>query len=501
MVVRMKPIGAMVWALLVLVSTGCGGSGGEQPAQPPPPNPVPSISSLSPDNTTAGGAAFTLTVNGSNFISGSVVGWNGANRTTTLVSTTQLQAAIPASDIATAGPAQVTVFNPPPGGGPSNALSFTINPTCGDGTCGAGENCLSCPADCGPCPQVESMDACGDSITKAFNAQDQPLCLNTDQEQFNWSTGDTHGTNFCSAGDDGVFSHAEALECFKNADIIRADPNSARSGADMLGDFVSQATSIRNTLSVQPSPRYTTVMLGHNDICSGTVDKMQISCPAGADQDPNNHCWTTPDVFEREFRKGLDILITVDNLTIGVASIVRLSLLCNHGAKQSCTIFGPLSCQELWTGSVMIGSPICGSLLADCSEQRLTDAYLMAQAYREILSRVSAEYAAIPEGGTSPSVFVGGQPVGGATKAPGVTLAYSDATWAFKFSAEFLTCCDCFHPSLPAQDTLSRILFEGLTCSSTDICCQDTGDPLTDATCQQEDTSGTFYPGFFRTRR
>ncbi len=39
----------------------------------------------------------------------------------------QLTATIPASDVARAGTAQVTVFTPPPGGGTSNTLPFTIN--------------------------------------------------------------------------------------------------------------------------------------------------------------------------------------------------------------------------------------------------------------------------------------------------------------------------------------------------------------------------------------
>ena len=90
-------------------------------------NPVPTTTSLSPASATAGGSAFTLTVNGSGFVNGSVVQWNGAGRTTTFVSSTQLTAAIPAADIATAGTAQVTVFNPAPGGGTSNAQTFTIN--------------------------------------------------------------------------------------------------------------------------------------------------------------------------------------------------------------------------------------------------------------------------------------------------------------------------------------------------------------------------------------
>jgi hypothetical protein len=90
-------------------------------------NPEPSTTSLSPSSATAGGSAFTLTVNGSGFVNGSVVLWNGSNRTTTYASSTQLTAAIKAADITSAGTAQVTVFSPTPGGGTSNAQTFTIN--------------------------------------------------------------------------------------------------------------------------------------------------------------------------------------------------------------------------------------------------------------------------------------------------------------------------------------------------------------------------------------
>ena len=90
-------------------------------------NPVPTITSISPSSVVAGNAAFTLTVNGMGFVSGAALKWNGASRTTTFVSATQLQAAITAADIATAGTAQVTVFNSTPGGGTSNAIIFTIS--------------------------------------------------------------------------------------------------------------------------------------------------------------------------------------------------------------------------------------------------------------------------------------------------------------------------------------------------------------------------------------
>ncbi len=62
--------------------------------------PLPTTTSISPTSKTVGDAAFTLTVNGTNFVSGvSVVRLDGADRTTTFVSSTQLTATIPASDL------------------------------------------------------------------------------------------------------------------------------------------------------------------------------------------------------------------------------------------------------------------------------------------------------------------------------------------------------------------------------------------------------------------
>ena len=60
-------------------------------------------------------------------MAGSVVRWNGSDRpTTSNGSVNGLIAQISASDIAAAGTAAVTVFNPAPGGGSSNSLTFTI---------------------------------------------------------------------------------------------------------------------------------------------------------------------------------------------------------------------------------------------------------------------------------------------------------------------------------------------------------------------------------------
>ncbi len=99
------------------------------PAPPPQPAITPALGSLSPSSAQAGGPAFTLTVNGSNFVAESVVHWNGTARATTFASDTRLSAAIAAADIAAAGTAQVSVLNP--GGAASGTLPFSISAASG----------------------------------------------------------------------------------------------------------------------------------------------------------------------------------------------------------------------------------------------------------------------------------------------------------------------------------------------------------------------------------
>jgi len=106
--------------------------GGSKPANASDPttvetdNPVPVLTSISPVSAKAGGAAFRLTVNGSNFAKTAIVSWNGSSRNTTYLNATQLMAAIGKSDIANVGTAAVTVVNPSPGGGTSKPLIFGI---------------------------------------------------------------------------------------------------------------------------------------------------------------------------------------------------------------------------------------------------------------------------------------------------------------------------------------------------------------------------------------
>jgi hypothetical protein len=89
-------------------------------------SPIPAITSLSPSSIGAGGAGFTLTVNGRGFVSASAVEWNGSARSTSFISGSQLQAQINASDVVSGGTAQITVITPSPGGGTSPQAAFTI---------------------------------------------------------------------------------------------------------------------------------------------------------------------------------------------------------------------------------------------------------------------------------------------------------------------------------------------------------------------------------------
>jgi trimeric autotransporter adhesin len=105
------------------------------------PLPVPQITSITPNSMAAGSQGGNLTINGSGFVgipgqSVSIATVDGANRTTTFVSATQLTVALQASDITTVGPVEIAVLNPPatnltpPGGGVSNAVALNVvNPS------------------------------------------------------------------------------------------------------------------------------------------------------------------------------------------------------------------------------------------------------------------------------------------------------------------------------------------------------------------------------------
>jgi trimeric autotransporter adhesin len=120
------------WTSLAGLSA-CGGGGITFGPPPPPLGSAPTISSISPTSATAGGAAFTLTVNGSNFLSGADLLWRNTDNPgfiggeVTLVNSSQATLQISAADIAIPGSAQILIINPAVSPD-SNTVTFAINP-------------------------------------------------------------------------------------------------------------------------------------------------------------------------------------------------------------------------------------------------------------------------------------------------------------------------------------------------------------------------------------
>ncbi len=107
-------------------SPGGGNSGATEFAINAASNPAPTLTSLNPSLVNAGNGGFILTLNGTNFVPASTIEWNGEALSTTYLSGTQLEAQIPASDLADPGTADVAVLNPTPGGGTAAPAVFTI---------------------------------------------------------------------------------------------------------------------------------------------------------------------------------------------------------------------------------------------------------------------------------------------------------------------------------------------------------------------------------------
>jgi len=91
-------------------------------------NPVPVIMGLSPASSIAGSQSFAMTVTGTGFVAGATVqfGADTLPPTASSLSATHLTVTVPAADVVNPGPLTVTVTNPAPGGGLSNALIFNL---------------------------------------------------------------------------------------------------------------------------------------------------------------------------------------------------------------------------------------------------------------------------------------------------------------------------------------------------------------------------------------
>jgi hypothetical protein len=299
------------------------------------PNPVPYLNQpVLPDSVAPGGPGFTLTVTGSEFVSGAHVNWNGSPRATTFVNATQLTATILASDIAKPSTATITVTNPTPGGGTSNLQLLSVTSP------------VSSPAFARmdePLPSNIGTEAEG-IVVADFNGDGIPdialgIISITDCEEC-----DTAGDAVCvylGVGD-GTF---HAPNCYTAVADFPAY-NWALSGSMYLasGDFNGDRKLDLVALSADDATM--SVFLGNGD---GTFQPAKNSTPGGSPQS------VVPGDFNRDGKLDLIVLTAVENS--GTGSDELLELLGNGD--------GTFSTPQILTDASFIGSVVSGDFNRD----------------------------------------------------------------------------------------------------------------------------------------
>ncbi len=89
-------------------------------------NPTPAITSVAPASELTGATPAVITVTGTGFVPTTVINVNGAARSTTFTSSTQVSVALTAADVAAATSLSLTAVNPTPGGGTSTATAVAV---------------------------------------------------------------------------------------------------------------------------------------------------------------------------------------------------------------------------------------------------------------------------------------------------------------------------------------------------------------------------------------
>ena len=243
----------------------------------PAANPIPTITSMTPTSATAGAASFTLTVNGSNFISNSdptqasQVRFNLGPTQTSLpilnITSSQITATVDASLLVNATTAPVTgvvtVYNPPAAGTPTgsggvqnpssggggtspNGLTFTVNPA------GAGSTAA---------PRAEAAED-----TPAVSADGRFVAFAATQgEHAQVFVRDT-----CEGADSGCQSHTALLSAASDGTVGNADSRSPSMSADgRYIAFSSAATNLATAAASTSSPATTGRQIYLRDTCFG----------------------------------------------------------------------------------------------------------------------------------------------------------------------------------------------------------------------------------------
>lgn len=300
-------------------------------------NPAPALTSLGTSSVTAGSAGFVLSVTGSNFVSGSVVQWNGSARPTTFVSSTQLTANISAADVAQPGTALITVANPAPGGGLSAPLSFSII-------------AASPVASLNPTSLVFGSQTVGSSSTALVitftNSGGSPLTISAVQ-----SSGDFAESSTClstlaplaSCTISVTFTPTATGSRRATVTVTDSATNSPQtvplSGTGVAANFsfgTSSPTATTATVTAGQTATYSLSLVPDANF-SGTVNLICAQVPANA------HCTVNPSSLALASGKSVSFTVTVATTSSTSASLIPqlhiLSTACGFGLLLGFSVF------------------------------------------------------------------------------------------------------------------------------------------------------------------
>jgi hypothetical protein len=238
------------------------GGGGSTPVSLNVLTAVPLITAVAPTSALAGAASATLSVTGTGFLNQfSYITMNSQQVTTTVTGSTGATASLTAGDLVSAGVNQIQVVNKPPGGGISNIVTYSINPTsllglpvlvdlaadgsqAINGVCGGAANCASNALGLTTTTSGPSSSSSGQFV--AFGSVSHNLVL-TDLN----TNPDVYVRNTCLA----------LASCVPITALVSSDPNgnaangpSSEPTVDSAGThaaFTSLATNLVSTVPVQ----------------------------------------------------------------------------------------------------------------------------------------------------------------------------------------------------------------------------------------------------------
>jgi len=320
------------WFILVLVACGLASACSDYNTNLSIQTSSSVLTFVSPSSATVGTQGFTITANGSGFVAGAIILWNGTALNTTLISSIQLTAPVPATFLIAPGTVQIAVQIP----GSAQSATQNVNNTT---TTEISDVVLfTIGATPGTPPAVTSVSASTTSLasTPACSAQGFTLTVNgtnfTSDAIVNWN-GAAEPTTFVSATQLTAAIPATAAEFPGSAAVTVT--NSVGTSPSSPVTLTTSSTAL--TTPILTSLSQTTAGAGSAAITLTVTGSGILPCSVVQWTSPNNVVTSLPTVYSSATQLTASVP-PADFLTTGSAQVKILT----QGASGTGTS-GPLT--------------------------------------------------------------------------------------------------------------------------------------------------------------